>query len=119
MCNSKIWNRVNIALAVITATELITGGYCYYLFEYSGDSLVCIWMTQQNCMEFILFNPILTIQDIVSNNDFVNSTDSGVRMIMTMYSLAMVLAPFADILIIFSVLDNFNRSDRCYGNGSI
>ena len=107
MWNSKIWKRVIIILATIAAAVLIAGGYCYYSFEYPGDPLVCMWMTLQNCMESLLFNPILTIQDIVSNNDFMTSAGSGVRMIMTMYSLAMVLAPFVDILIIFSVLDSF------------
>ena len=107
MWNSKIWKRIIIVLAAIAAAVLIAGGYCYYSFEYPGDPLVCMWMTLQNCMESLLFNPILTIQDIVSNNDFMTSAGSGVRMIMTMYSLAMVLAPFVDILIIFSVLDSF------------
>ena len=73
MWNSKIWKRIIIVLAAIAAAVLIAGGYCYYSFEYPGDPLVCMWMTLQNCMESLLFNPILTIQDIVSNNDFMTS----------------------------------------------
>ena len=106
MWNSKTWKKVIIILAAIAAAALIAGGYCYYS-HINTDFISCICMTLQNCMESLLFNPILTIQDIVSDTDFVSGIGSVEKGIMIMYSLAMILAPFVDILIIFSVLDSF------------
>ena len=107
MWNSKTWKKVIIILAAIAAAALIAGGYCYYSFKYPDKPLDCMWMTLQNCMESLLFNPILTIQDIVSDEKFCKSIGFAGKRIMNMYSMAMILAPFVDVLIIFSVLDSF------------
>lgn len=107
MWNSSKWKKIIILAVAIAATALIAGGYCYYSFEYAGSRLICIGMSLQNCMESLLFNPILPIHDVVSNVGFMESIGIAERGIMILYSLAMVLAPFVDILIIFSVLDSF------------
>ena len=107
MWNSKTWKKVIIILAAIAAAALIAGGYCYYSFKYPDKPLDCMWMTLQNCMESLLFNPILPIEDIVSEDGFYDGLSSAEKVIMNMYSMAMILAPFVDVLIIFSVLDSF------------
>ena len=65
-----------------------------------------VLMSLQNCTESLLFNPILPIRDIAADQNFLESINIIERVIMAFYSLAMVVAPFVDILIIYSVLDS-------------
>ena len=59
-----------------------------------------VLMSLQNCTESLLFNPILPIRDIAADQNFLESINIIERVIMAFYSLAMVVAPFVDILII-------------------
>lgn len=106
MRNVNLWKKIVLVLAFIAAMALLVGGYTYYAFLYPGDFWINIGMALQNCMESLLFNPVLPIQDIISNEAFTANLDSGKRLIILFYSLAMILAPFVDILIIFSVMDS-------------
>ncbi len=106
MRNVNIWKKIVLVLAFIAALALLVGGYTYYAFVYPGNFWVNIGMALQNCMESLLFNPVLPIQDIILDNEFMAGLDAGKRIIILFYSLAMILAPFVDILIIFSVMDS-------------
>ena len=101
------WKKVIIVLIVIAFFALFAGGWTYYAFQFPGNTLGCILMTLQNCVEALLFNPILPIQEIYSNSDFISSSDLVKITILHLYSAAMVLAPLVDVLIIFSILDSF------------
>ncbi|MBE5827674.1 MAG: hypothetical protein E7307_13705 [Butyrivibrio sp.] len=106
MRNVNIWKKIVLVLVIIAALAMLVGGYTYYDFIYPGSFWVNIAMAMENCMESLLFNPVLPIQDIILNEEFMAGIDAGKRIIILFYSLAMVLAPFVDILIIFSVMDS-------------
>lgn len=101
------WKKVIIVLIVLAFFALFAGGWTYYTFQFPGNTVGCILMTLQNCVEALLFNPILPIQEIYTNSDFISSIDLLKTTILHLYSAAMVLAPLVDVLIIFSILDSF------------
>lgn len=105
--NSGKWKKIVFVLIAAAAAALLAGGCVYYAFAFPGNAWNCLWMSLQNCMESLLFNPILPIQDIAANEEFMNCIGRKEQVVMILYALAMVLAPFIDILIIFSVLDSF------------
>lgn len=105
--NSNKWKKIILFLIAAAAAELLAGGYIYYTFVFPENAWSCLWMSLQNCMESLLFNPILPIQSIAANEEFINSIGRKEQIVMHLYALVMVLVPFIDILIIFSVLDRF------------
>lgn len=107
MWNSEKWKKVIVVLIIIAFVALFAGGWIYYTFLYPQRLWECLLMTLQNCMESLLFNPVLPIQDIFNNSVFMSSVNLSKKVILHLYSAAMVLAPLVDILIIFSILDSF------------
>ena len=107
MANSSKWKKTLIVLVFIATIILFAGGWIFYSFEYEGMYWNCVWMSMQNCIQSLLFSPIILIQDFVTNEEFIDSLSSLEQIIMGLYSLALIIAPLVNILIIFSVLDGF------------
>ena len=96
-----------MAIVLLDAVVLCAGGYIYYEYTFPGRSWGwLLLMSLQNCAESLLFNPVLTIQDVVENLSFSHISGIGTCLIRA-YSIAMVLTPLIDVFIIFSVVDSF------------
>lgn len=107
MLASNRWKKVVIILLAVAAMALFAGGYVYYNYAFPGNPLNCFWMSMQNCVETLLFNPILPIQGIVADKEFIAFMGPAEQFVIGAYFLAMVLVPLADILIIFSIIESF------------
>ncbi|MDD7642345.1 MAG: hypothetical protein PUK75_07720 [bacterium] len=99
------WKKILVVLLVLAFVAIFAGGWIYYSFGDKYTIGICLAMTLQNCMESLLFNPILTIQDIVSDQEFWQQVSNCQKMILEFYDIAMIVAPLIDVLFIFSILD--------------
>lgn len=94
-------------LLVVTFIIILAEGVRYYSFDAPGQPWSSLGMALQNTAETLLFNPILTIDDIRDNEAYVASLDAGGILLLYVSMVAMAAAPFIDLLIVFSVLDSF------------
>ena len=96
-----------IFLVVLSIIALCFGGWVFYSYKFPGDFWYCLGMTLQNCMETLLYNPVLPIQDIVEEKELINSL-SGFRFIcIAAYKIAMVAIPLLEVLAVFCFLNYF------------
>lgn len=109
MWNTSKWKKILLFLVAVAAVLLIIGGYTYYIFHHSEKVWLCFCMSLENCLEVLLFNPILPIQTIADDKEFMAFLDGNFEatLIMNAYTITTVLVPFIDILIVFSVVDSF------------
>ncbi len=99
-----------IGILLITAFILIfAGSWQYYIYLFPGDYAFCAGMTFQNSAEALLFNPVLTISDIVADAEFLGTLTTPGIILMSLSVIAMAAAPFIDILVVFSVIDSFTH----------
>lgn len=106
--NSRYRNRVLLGLILIAMILIYMGGHIFYkstLENVTGWML--FGMCMQNCMESLLFNPTLTIREMVSSEGFMASVEGFDNVLIGAYGVAMVVVPAIDILIVFSILDSF------------
>ncbi len=96
-----------VGLLAVTFLIILAEGIRYYSFDASGKPWSSLGMALQNTAETMLFNPILTIDDIRDNEAYVASLNAPGRLLLYFSMVAMALAPFIDLLIVFSVLDSF------------
>ena len=82
-------------------------GVFYYYYKFPDNVWFCVGMTLQNCVETLLFNPVLPIQDIVEEKDFINNLRGIEYAAIVMYKIAMVVVPLIEVLAIFSILNYF------------
>ncbi|MCR5789640.1 MAG: hypothetical protein K6G83_07100, partial [Lachnospiraceae bacterium] len=94
-------------LLAVTFLIILAEGIRYYSFDAAGKPWSSLGMALQNTAETMLFNPILTIDDIRDNEAYVASLDAGGILLLYVSMVAMAVAPFIDLLIVFSVLDSF------------
>lgn len=108
----KYWKPILLVLIVMALLVIAFGGNVYYAFILpETDLFYRISMDLQNCMECLLFNPTLTVYDMAEDAEFIafiNSDGMLLQLLLTKaYAVAMVLVPFIDVLIVFSILDTF------------
>ncbi len=105
----KKYRNLLIILLALAMIFLYAGGRNYYAVTLTTGRFEYIFMTLQNCLEALLFNPILPIQAIVENVDYINILTVFGYIIFGAYCVAIVAAPLINILIVFSVFDFFRR----------
>lgn len=103
----EYWGNIIIGLVILAMAALFTGGWVFYCHRFPDNRWFCLGMTLQNCMETLLFNPVLTIQDIVEEKDFINSLHGYKYAFVVAYKIAMVAVPFLEVLAVFCFLDRF------------
>ncbi|MCR5322687.1 MAG: hypothetical protein K6E85_05410 [Lachnospiraceae bacterium] len=109
---SKFLKKIIVILVIASSIFLIWGGCIYYGYTFKDSGLDLLWakvfwMSVQNCMETLLFNPVLPLQDVFADLAFIEAQSSANLFVMNLYTAAMVLAPLVDVLVVFSVLDSF------------
>ena len=103
----EYWGNIIIGLVILAMIALVAGGWVFYCHRFPDNLWFCLGMTLQNCMETLLFNPVLTIQDIVEEKDFINSLHGYKYPFIVAYKIAMVTVPFLEVLAAFCFLDRF------------
>ena len=103
----EYWGNIIIGLVILAMIALVAGGWVFYCHRFPDNFWFCLGMTLQNCMETLLFNPVLTIQDIVEEKDFINSLHGYKYAFIVAYKIAMVAVPFLEVLAAFCFLDRF------------
>ena len=103
----EYWGNIIIGLVILAMAALFAGGWEFYYYKFPDNFWFCMGMTLQNCMETLLFNPVLTIQDIVEEKDFINSLHGYKYAFVVAYKIAMVTVPFLEVLAAFCFLDRF------------
>lgn len=103
----KEWKKWLFILLGVATVIVLVGGWIYYTFEFHGAFWLCMGATIHNCVEVLLFNPILTIQDIVSCEEFIGSLSYWGNIFVMLYSVAVIVVPLVDILLVLSILDDF------------
>lgn len=101
------WKRILGILVAFNFISLLAGSWIYYIYLFPQELWLCLGMTLQNCMEAMLCNPILAIQDIVADTEFMSLLSGAGTFVLAAYTFAMVMAPLVDLLIALSVLDSF------------
>lgn len=103
----KKQQRLFLTLLFISAGFLFAGSCIFYFRTVSGISgLKCIGMSLQNVAETLLFNPILTIEDILAEPGFMESLSFGESVLMFCYRLTAVLIPIGEIIVVFHVVNS-------------
>lgn len=107
--NPRYRNRLLLGLIILAMGVIYWGGHLFYHFSINGATgWMYFGMCMQNCMECLLFNPTLTIKEMVETPGFMVSIEGCIdNFIIGAYGVAMVLVPAIDILIVFSILDSF------------
>ena len=100
--------RLFLVLLFISSGFLLAGGCIFYARTVSGIGwLKCIGMSLQNVAETLLFNPILTIEDILAEPGFMESLSFGESVLMFCYRFTAVLVPIGEIIVVFHVINGF------------
>ena len=102
------WKKFFWGIVFFSVLSLLAGGWVfYYYYKFPDNVWFCVGMTLQNCVETLLFNPVLPIQDIVEEKDFINNLRGIEYAAIVMYKIAMVVVPLIEVLAIFSILNYF------------
>ena len=101
------WEILVISLVLLSILSLCAGGWVFYSYKYPGKFWFCLGMMLQNCMETLLYNPVLPIQDVVEEKELINSLSGARFFAIAAYKVAMVAIPFLEVLAVFCFLDRF------------
>lgn len=101
------WKRILISLIIIAFIVIFIGGWIFYEYRFQGDFWPCLGTTLENCMETLLFSPILSIQEIMIETEFWRGLTDIKKVFVTMYCIALIAAPLLNLLFVFSILDEF------------
>ena len=103
----KIWKFIInhiLTLLLIDGIVVFLGGLVY--FDEIISIPVRIGMSLQNVFESLLFNPFLSISDLISNTDW-QAIALPRQVVLIIYALAMIITPLLDLLIAFRIVDHF------------
>ena len=108
MKRRKRWRKILISAIIIAFFSLFLGGWIYYYrYKFVGQFWICLGLTLQNCVESLLFSPILSIHELASDIEFWTEVLLPHKIVMILYGITMVLAPLIDVFIVFKILEEF------------
>ncbi len=101
------WEVIIIVLVFLALLSLCAGGWVfYYFYKFPGNVWLCIELTFQNCLETLLCNPVLPIQDIADEKNFIKDLNGLKYFCILAYKIAMIAVPMLEVIAVFCILDH-------------
>ncbi|MBR0090098.1 MAG: hypothetical protein IJP92_00130 [Lachnospiraceae bacterium] len=101
-------NRLILVILFLSLLFLLGGGFYYYRSTMPDIAFLnTLGMALQNAGEILLFNPVLTISEVVSDTAFWTNLQMPFNLLMWAFVLVSAVIPFIEVVFVFSVLDRF------------